>query len=253
MKKLLAYVVPVALVLGGLVFTGTASAEETTGTTDIKINVAPKPLLIKDRAVGATTTKAREALRVNAEKRDALRTATSSERREAVKERVDERRAAVKEKVDERKAAVKEKVDAKRKAQIKQIAERTIKRLSAAVLRLEKLSDRLESRLDKLSAGGVDVSKSKELLAAARAKIAEAKAGIDEAKAEIETALSSESPKEAFQKVREITGAANEKLKEAHKALVSAISSASAKGGLKKATTTPTTTNTESSETTTTQ
>ena len=36
--------------------------------------------------------------------------------------------------------------------------------------RLEKLSDRLESRLDKLSAGGVDVSKSKELLAEARAK-----------------------------------------------------------------------------------
>lgn len=229
MKKLLAYVVPVSLALSGLVFTGTASAEETTGTTDVKINIVPKPLLIKDRAGVATTTKAREALRINAEKANALRTATSSERREAVKEKADERRAAVK-----------EKVDAKRKAQIKQIAERTIKRLTAAAERLEKLGDRLESRLDKLSAGGVDVSKSKELLAAARAKIAETKTGIDEAKTEIETALSSESPKEAFQKVREITGAANEKLKEAHKALVEAISSASAKGGLKKkATSTP--------------
>lgn len=231
MKKTLAYVVPVALALSGLVFTGTASAEETTGTTDVKINIVPKPLLIKDRAVVATTTKAREALRINAEKANALRTATSSERREAVKENAEEKRAAVK-----------EKVDAKRRAQIKEIAERTIKRLSVAIERLTKLGDRLESRLSKLSEGGVDVSKSKELLAEARGKIAEAKTKVDEARAEIDGAIASGDPKEAFQKVREITGAANEKIKEAHKALVLAISSASAKGGLKKATSTPTTT-----------
>lgn len=228
MKKSLTFILPLALTLSGLAFIGTASAEET-GTANVKINITPKPLLIKDRVGVSTTTKAREALKINAEKRDALRTATSSEKREAVKERADYRRTAVK-----------EKVDAKRRAQIEQIAERTIKRLVAATERLEKLSDRLGSRLDKLSAGGVDVSKSKELLAAARARIAEAKTGIDEAKTEIETALSSESPKEAFQKIREITGTVNEKIKEAHKALVEAISSASAKGGLKKkATSTP--------------
>ena len=57
--------------------------------------------------------------------------------------------------------------------------------------------------------------------------------------------MSAESPKEAFQKVREITGAANEKIKEAHKALVEAIRSANAKGGLnKKATSTAETTGT---------
>ena len=149
MKKSLTFILPLALTLSGLAFIGTASAEEA-GTTDVKINVVPKPLLIKDRVGSATTTKAREALKINAEKRDALRTATSSEKREAVKERADYRRTAVK-----------EKVDAKRRAQIKEIAERTIKRLVAATERLEKLSDRLESRLDKLSAGGVDVSKSK--------------------------------------------------------------------------------------------
>ncbi len=230
MKKSLSLIVPLALTISGLAFTNIAFAEEA-GTADVKIQIVPKPLLIKDRAGVSTTTKAREALKINVEKRDALRTATSSEKREAVKERADEKRAAVK-----------EKVDAKRKAQIKQIAERTIKRMVAATERLEKLSDRLESRLNKLSDGGVDVSKSKELLAAARARIAEARTGIDEAKTEIETALSSESPKEAFQKVREVTKAANEKIKEAHKALVEAIRSASAKGGLKKATSTPATT-----------
>ncbi|MEK7081397.1 MAG: hypothetical protein AAB888_00340 [Patescibacteria group bacterium] len=233
MKKSLTFILPLALTLSGLAFIGTASAEET-GTANVKINITPKPLLIKDRVGVSTTTKAREALKINAEKRDALRTATSSEKREAVKERADYRRTAVK-----------EKVDAKRRAQIEQIAERTIKRLVAAVERLEKLSDRLESRLDKLSAGGVDVSKSKELLAEARAKIAEAKAKIDEAKAEIRSAMSVESPKEAFQKVREITGAANKKIKEAHKALVEVIRSANAKGGLnKKATSTAETTGT---------
>lgn len=226
MKKSIAYVIPVALALA---FAGTVSAEETTsGTADVKVNVVPKPLLIKERinSKTATATPARDALRVNA-----LKATTSAEKREAVKEKIDE----------------------KRKAQIREIAARTIKRLEAAVERLAKLSDRLESRLNKLSEGGVDVSKSRGLLTEARAKIAEAKSKIAEAKASIETAVSSDSPKEAFQKVREITGGANEKLKEAHKALVRAISSASAKGGLKKATTTPTTTNTESSETTTQQ
>lgn len=96
-------------------------------------------------------------------------------------------------------------------------------RLDAYVRRITNVTDRLESRANKMGENGIDV-------AAARTKIAEARAELDKARqslANIDTAVNnfvkSENPRTYWQQVKTTYMSARDAIKAAHRATVEAL------------------------------
>ncbi|MDP3784992.1 MAG: hypothetical protein Q8R12_02860 [bacterium] len=124
----------------------------------------------------------------------------------------------------ERQVEKKAKLEARRIQNIRKFFTQMGRRLEAAILRLEKMADKIASRIQKFEERSGNVSEAKAKLALAKAKIAEAKAAYADAKLKLEDALKSETPKEAFAKVREgLVKGVVEKIKEAHQALIEAV------------------------------
>jgi hypothetical protein len=88
-------------------------------------------------------------------------------------------------------------------------------RLQATVNRFENISNRLDTRIVKLKNSGVDTS-------SAEAKLGEARNGLDDARSKlgslpsIQQALTSDTPRESFQKVRTIYVTTRDLLKNTH-------------------------------------
>lgn len=149
---------------------------------------------------------------------------------------IDEKKAEVKNTIEEKRAEINAKRDEQRKIQLEKrdqrilaYVERIIVRLNAALDRMEKLADRLESRFEKLAADKkVDLTAPKALLEKARASIADGRAVIVNAKEQATTALSGENAKEAFRTVKDTLSIAEKAVKDAHRALVDAISATKA-------------------------
>ena len=103
----------------------------------------------------------------------------------------------------------------------------TIKdRMTDTAKRLTQIADRTESRITKLDSSSVDTIQGKALLAEARLKITSAETLI--ARIDTNAIGTSESPDEAYVTIKSVTSEARSALTEAHKALVSAISSLNA-------------------------
>lgn len=97
-------------------------------------------------------------------------------------------------------------------------------RFNVNIRTLESLSARIASRVAKLDQAGKDTAQAKTKLAEANAKIQEAKDALAKMQQDIESAISTVQPKKAFELVKNKTiKVVMEKIKEAHKALVSAI------------------------------
>ncbi|MFA5831548.1 MAG: hypothetical protein WC878_07010 [Candidatus Paceibacterota bacterium] len=134
----------------------------------------------------------------------------------------------------------------KRKIELlKKWGEKTIKRLEAAVVRLEKLTMRIESRIAKMKANKIDTTAADASLVIAKEKVAEAKSTLDAAKLAIadianqadESAVASTTKNILAQnlpKIKEQVRKVTEALKEAHKALVKTITELKGKEGVKK-------------------
>lgn len=90
------------------------------------------------------------------------------EKKEGIKGEIEARKEEIKAKVEERREAVAEKV----KERLDKFMQNVIERFSAAQDRLEELANRIDSRLQKMEAEGVNVSSQKTKLAEAKAKIA---------------------------------------------------------------------------------
>ena len=116
-------------------------------------------------------------------------------------------------------------LDERRQARIEAYSQRILKRMNAAIDRLYKIAGRVESRILKLEEkhDGLDLSGAKDLLAAARTALDTAQSDVDAGDAAIQDTLSSDTPKDAFNVVRELFQAAKQSIKDAHKALVDAI------------------------------
>ena len=111
----------------------------------------------------------------------------------------------------------------------KRLAENTGRVLTATVERLEKIADRLDSRIAKIKAAGGVTADAESFLAEARAHLSAARQSIA---LFVSIDLSAEKAKENFQKVREVAQevkvhvkAAHESLKDATKSLKSERSS----------------------------
>ena len=140
-------------------------------------------------------------------------------RKENLVTRVENRASNTEQRIGDRKEHI---ADAA-KARIHAYTEKMWRRFNAAVLRLEKLADRIGARIAKFEQGGANMAEPKQLLEQARKEISEARSAITEAKTAVETAVSSENPKQAFEQTRTIIQNANEKIKAAHNSLVQAI------------------------------
>jgi len=147
---------------------------------------------------------------------------------QTVKDRTQERRVKLIEEAKKRTAERREKLAEKAKERIKAYAERIIKRMNAALDRLEKIGNRVETRLDKLEEKGVDVLEARTLLEQSRREIADSRDFIAEIESKMQTASTSDNPREAMETIRGLLKEARESIKGAHKALVEAIKAAKA-------------------------
>ena len=144
-----------------------------------------------------------------------------------------ERHQAVKEQVATKQAEARQRV-VKR---IKAVFEKILQRLNAALVRLDKIADRIASRIDKLQAKGVDTSKAEAKLLEAEKLGSQAKATIDDAQAKIAVIdPASTTVKDAVHQVVETVRSAKKALFDYHKALVAAIRELKAAANLREGT-----------------
>ncbi len=94
--------------------------------------------------------------------------------------------------------------------------------LARVLERLAGLADRIQSRIDELSAGGGDVSEAEAALVEADAVIAEAEEAVQALTDAMATALASENPQESIVGITTLREAAKQALRAAHEALKAA-------------------------------
>jgi hypothetical protein len=129
-------------------------------------------------------------------------------------------------------AEMREKMAERRGEILKRITNQMILRMNAAIERLTKLADRIDSRIVKLKEKGVDTAKAEANIAIARTKIAAAKAavaaagnGVESASIQADASASSTKPSDPGRTVREALTQARTAVFAAHKAIVDALTS----------------------------
>lgn len=216
-----------ALVLTLLISVGTpASAEVETEATD-SVNVEAQSTLQMKRDAEERRMEIKQEIDQKRAEIETMR----KDQKDAMEARKMEVKEDIKQKIEERKTKLQENT----KRRIEKQAKMIISRLGATIERITKLADRIESRINKAEENGVDVSKSKEFLATARAEITSAHNIQVELSASLTLALESDTPKETFNsefrsKIEEI----KTHLKNAHRALAGAVSNLKAGLGLEK-------------------
>lgn len=137
-----------------------------------------------------------------------------------------------KEQMEEKREEMKERMEERRGEIMKRMSERMIDRMTAAIERLTKLTDRIDSRIAKLSEKGVDTTTAKANVAIARTKLADAGAAVVAAQGAVAGAVSaadaatgSTTPSGAGKAVRDSLEKARLAVVDAHKAIVEAVKS----------------------------
>jgi Skp family chaperone for outer membrane proteins len=151
-------------------------------------------------------------------------------KRETVRERVEQKRAEIQQRMEERKeqmatraAERRQRLAERKKALVRKFFSRMYRRFQAAVSRMERIADRIESRLGKMENRGIDVTTLRSDLAGARDDIGVAEGMLQGLEEKVEEALSSDDPKTAFEEVRDIVHETRAMLKEIHRKLVDII------------------------------
>ena len=203
------------------------SGTVSTGVTGNGKKMPPKPIMLRESPTRGVMT-ARESAtgkatgRLNAlppgipttdTRMRIMGTATTTPERMEMRQQMQERRSEI----------------------VKHMAGMMVNRMKAAVERLTKIALRMDSRIAKLKARGVDTAKAEANIVIARTKMAEASADITVAETAIGDAVlsadatgTSTAPKDPAKSVREPLIKAKEAVFAAHKALVDAIASISA-------------------------
>lgn len=156
-----------------------------------------------------------------------------------VKLRRDEARMDIKAAISERKMKMASSTDA-RKEERKQkgvekaaeLADKMVKRISAAIERLEKLSVRIQSRIDKVKLAGGVTLEAEAAIAEAKVNITAAKEGLTNLSATFAAAATLENPKDGIAKIREAVEIVNAKIKAAAEALRKAAKSLEGQKGI---------------------
>ncbi len=146
--------------------------------------------------------------------------ATSSPvpRRQLIREQVQTRN-------EERKATITARLTEVRRERIRNFFNHLVRRLEAAIVRLERLITRIESRIAKIEEADEDIDTAPitEQVNDAKTKLGSAKTELQEVKDVFETLLTTDSPKEVFETVREKIMNIKDALIEVHRILVHVI------------------------------
>jgi predicted transcriptional regulator len=160
----------------------------------------------------------------------ATKSAEIKDRQAAVREKIEQRRAEIKsrielrrEKIATRVAEVKRRIAERRKALIRRFFSRMLVRFNAAINRMKRIADRIEGRLGKMAARGIEVADLRDDLQEARDNIAVAEGLLGGLEERLEEALASDEPKAAFEEVRDTIHETRDLLKEIHQQLVAII------------------------------
>lgn len=205
-----------------------ASAEETSTSVETSVDV-------KANIDGRAPTKAEMELRLKAKAELDARKKELEQKRETIRTEIEKRKEELKTEINEKKDSIKNEVEKKRENAINQIKERlakfvanTIERYEAAIERLEKLAQRIDSRIAKFEAEGVNVTKAKELMVVAKLKIETAKTSVSGINLQSELTASSTATttvmiKKDFEGLRVQLEKAKTDIKAAHAALVDVV------------------------------
>lgn len=147
------------------------------------------------------------------------------QKHEELRKEIKSKHEEFKQKAQERKDELKKKIGEERARRVEDFFTRMANKLSLAIERLDKLADRIESRLDKISESGKDVSILETKLENARTSITSAQKALEDAKAKFTELAQNDNPKEAFPQVRELISQVSGAVKSAHAALVDVIGS----------------------------
>lgn len=158
-------------------------------------------------------------------------TATSAaEKREAIQQKIEAKKAEIQQKIAERKEQIatkaaerRERLAERRRELIRKYFMRMHGRFLALVNRLERIAEKISSRLDKMEAREIDVSSLRSDLTLAVEEIEVAKGLLTGLDQQVEQALASDDAKGAFEEVRDIVKETRDILKEVHKKLVAII------------------------------
>jgi len=153
-----------------------------------------------------------------------------TERIAEVKDRREEARGDIKKAIGDRKMRMASTTDAKKEERKQKavekaanLADKMIKRLSAAIERLEKLAIRIESRIEKVKAAGGVTTAAETALAEANVKIQAAKDGLVSISATFAAAATAENPKDGVRKMQEAVQAVHAEIKTAAESLKNAV------------------------------
>jgi prophage DNA circulation protein len=100
---------------------------------------------------------------------------------------------------------------------------RMIEKFKAAVTRLEKISTRIQERIDILKNEGLNMTEAQTALNSAKTKITDAKNSVSSLTTSASNLINSEDPKKAFADLRALMNTSKEKIRAAHEALVDTI------------------------------
>lgn len=138
--------------------------------------------------------------------------------------KADEARGAIRQRIEEKSEQFQQRIEETRRIKIRAYWGRIMGRMGIATTRLERIADRINSRLDKFQEKGVDVTKPRELLETAKTKITDAKAAVENAKNKIEEIMNSGGDaKTIFQQIKDELNKVKQAIKDAHSALVDVI------------------------------
>lgn len=174
--------------------------------------------------------------RENAQEKRAELKEKRVEVRENVKEKraeLEEKRSEVRENVKERRDEVRQKMEERKSEILSRMAHQMIRRMKAAIERLDKLADRIDSRITKLKAKNIDTTKAETNISIARAKIAEAITAVKIAEGAVAGAITQadmvaankETSVDAGKPIREALEKARQAVFAAHKAIIDAVES----------------------------
>jgi len=202
-------------------FTNFARAEDNeSGESSVKENSINEDKKGDDSEIsaGEKLKAEKDVFRKESEEKRAKLKETIKENRDKIQKEREDLRIEIKDK----KAKLQIEIEKKRNNQIEQIKERAIKKITAAIVRLENMQARLETRIAKLDEKNIDTATAKASLMVSKQKIVDAKIAIENVKSIVTTIDMKVSEKvnlvkEAGKKVELL-------LKESHKSLVEAIS-----------------------------
>lgn len=167
------------------------------------------------------------------EKRDALKERTTAAKQEFEVKRTAARgqaqaevkklREDFKGKTEARKAEMKKKFGEVRSQRIEQFFAKMTEKFENAIDRLNSMAEKIQARIDAAVANGKDMTKAKADLAVAQTKIDEAEKGLADAKTKYAELGASTDAKKKFAEVKTLVQGVEQKVKDAHAALVRAI------------------------------